>query len=511
MVSVPGVDGGATPGTRLSGRRDWAGRQGTGEPRRCHTGGVTGDGRLNALEAGFLWMETDVQPLHVGSLLIFEGPAPDHHELCDLIAARLAPAPWHRRRAQRMPLDLGRPIWVDSEHFSVAEHLHHAVLDPPGDDAQLRAMVLWIMAERLDAGRPMWEMWQVDGLTGGRWAVIAKAHHAMVDGRSGTDVVQSVLDPDPRATGALRPVARPATLPPAPSRGVLAASGARWLLSLPCRLIRLLLRAVLSPGEARRAIQQVRAGLAAVVRPDLPPSILNGPLSGERLWGWTAIDRAPLEDLRMATGCTVNDIFLTALTGGLRRYLLDRGEPVEAMVLRTIVPVSGRRGLGPAASTNETSAMFVNLPVEVADLDGQLAVVMQRTAEQKSHGVAMGTDAVVRLADHIPAPLLARSARKYVRAGQARVNVAATNVPGPREVRQLGGRQLLDLVPYIPVALDVRCTFALMSYADRLTIGITADAVALPDLDRLVESVGLALHDLAEVSRSGRPVASATI
>ena len=349
---------------------------------------MTGDGRLNALEAGFLWMETDVQPLHVGSLLIFEGPAPDHHELCERIAGRLAPAPWHRRRARRMPLDLGRPIWVDSEHFAVGEHLHHAVLDPPGDDAQLRAMVLWIMAERLDVGRPMWEMWQVDGLSGGRWAVIAKAHHAMVDGRSGTDVVLSVLDPEPSASGAgrpaARPVARPRALRPSPSRGDLAVSGAVWLLSLPFRLIRLLLRAVLSPGEARQAIQQVRAGLAAVVRPDLPASILNGPLSGERLWGWTGIDRAPLVDLRAATGCTVNDVFLTALAGGLRRYLLDRGEPLDGAVLRTIVPVSGRRGAGSSASTNETSAMFVNLPVEVADPAEQLAVVMLRTAEQKS-------------------------------------------------------------------------------------------------------------------------------
>jgi diacylglycerol O-acyltransferase len=287
-------------------------------------------------------------------------------------------------------------------------------------------------------------------------------------------------------------------------------SGATWLLSLPFRLIRLLLRAVLSPGEARRAIQQVRAGLAAVVRPDLPPSILNGPLSGERLWGWTGIDRAPLADLRAATGCTVNDMFLTALTGGLRRYLLDRGEPLEAMVLRTIVPVSGRRGAG-SAPKNETSAMFVNLPVEVADPAEQLAIVMERTAEQKSRGVSTGTDAVVRLADHIPAPLLARAARKYVLAGQGRVNVAASNVPGPRHVRHFGGRQLLEFVPYIPVALDVRCTCALVSYADHLTIGITADAAALPDLDRLVESVGLSLRELAEVSRSGDPVASATI
>jgi diacylglycerol O-acyltransferase len=207
----------------------------------------------------------------------------------------------------------------------------------------------------------------------------------------------------------------------------------------------------------------------------------------------------------------VNDIFLTALTGGLRRYLLERGEPLDGIVLRTIVPVAGRRGAGSTATTNETSAMFVNQPVELADPAEQLSVVMQRTAEQKSQGVATGTDAVVRLADHIPAPLLARASRKYVLTGQRRVNVAATNVPGPREVRHLCGRPLVEFVPYIPVALDVRCTFALVSYADHLTIGITADAAALPDLDRLVESVGQSLRELAEVSRAGDPVASATI
>lgn len=164
-----------------------------------------------------------------------------------------------------------------------------------------------------------------------------------------------------------------------------------------------------------------------------------------------------------------------------------------------------------AATTNETSAMFVNLPVVVPDPAGQLAVVMQRTAEQKSSGVATGTDAVVRLADHIPAPLLARGSCKSVLAGQRRVNVAATNVPGPREVRHLGGRRLLEFAPYIPVALDVRCRFALVSYAGHPTIGMTADAAALPDLDRLVESVGLALRDPVEVSRSGVAVGSATI
>ncbi len=471
---------------------------------------MAGDGRLSALEAGFLWMETDAQPLHVGSLLIFEGPAPDHQVLRELIEARVAAQPWHRRRVQRMPLDLGRPIWVDSEQFALAEHVHHTVLDPPGGDAQLRATVLWIMAERLDVGRPLWELWQVDGLAAGRWAIVAKAHHAMVDGRSGTDVVQSILDGQTDGAEPGRPVPQPAAARPAPSRGALAAAGGTWVLALPFRLLRLVLRAVLSPGEARRAVRRVRAGLAAVVRPDLPPSILNGSLGGERLWGWAGIDRADLTDLRLATGCTVNDIFLTALTGGLRRYLVERGEPIDAIVLRTLVPVARPRRPGSMA-TNETSAMFVNLPVQLANPAEQLAAVMQRTAEQKSHGVSTGTDAVVRLADHIPAPLLARAARRYVRAGQGRVNVAASNVPGPATTRYLDGRALLEFVAHIPVALDVRCTFALVSYAERLTIGITADAAAVPDLDVLLDSVRGALRDLAEVSRSDNPVASATI
>lgn len=306
-------------------------------------------------------------------------------------------------------------------------------------------------------------------------------------------------------------MAGPAHPQPARSTAALAGSGAAWLISLPFRLIGVLLRAVLAPRAAREAMHQVRAGLAAVVRPDLPPSILNGSLSGQRLWGWTGTDLTPLAALRTATGCTVNDLFLTAVTGGLRRYLLERGQPLDHLVLRTIVPVSGRRGTGPGGPANETSAMFVELPVTVADPAGQLARIMERTSEQKSMGVATGTEAVVRLADRIPAPLLARASRKYVRAGQGRVNVAATNVPGPRHVRSLCGRQLAEFVAYIPVALDVRCTFALVSYADRVTIGITADAATVPDLDRLVECVGEALRELAGVTGSGTPVGSATI
>ncbi|MGB7963305.1 MAG: wax ester/triacylglycerol synthase domain-containing protein [Propionicimonas sp.] len=167
--------------------------------RRCQTGLVTRAGRLSALDAIFLPMETTTQSLHVRAVLVLEGPARDVSGFREHVVASLAGVPIARRRVMRMPLDLGRPRWVDAEDFDPASHLHHVEVDAPGDEPQLRALVARIMGPRLDADRPLWELWQVDGLSGGRWAVVVKAHHTMVDGRSGADLVASLLTRVPDA------------------------------------------------------------------------------------------------------------------------------------------------------------------------------------------------------------------------------------------------------------------------------------------------------------------------
>lgn len=189
-------------------------------------------------------------------------------------------------------------------------------------------------------------------------------------------------------------------------------------------------------------------------------------------------------------------MFLAALAGGYRKYLLDRGEPLEAMVLRAIVPVSRRVPGQPARPGNLASAMFVELPVDLADPVARVHMVAARTAEQKSGEVADATAAVVRMADHIPAVLLAWGARAYGRSGQGRVNVVASNVPGPPQAQYLAGRRVLELIPYVPTAQQVRASAAMVSYAGRLTVGITADADALPDADRLIAAVGQEFSDL---------------
>lgn len=455
--------------------------------------------RLSALDAVFLPMETRTQSLHVGSVLVVEGPEPDPDRFLAHVVAALAGWPIHRRRVLRMPFDLGRPVWVDAEGFDPCAQVHRAMVRPPGDEAALREAVVAIMGPRLDPCRPLWELWQVGGLADGRWAVVAKAHHTMVDGRSGVDVIQSVLTVDPAGaaeTGvpAPRPVAGLAR--PAPSPAALLGELVAWLLLLPLRALRLLVRSLRAPRETRRRVEQVRFGLAQVHRPDLPPSVLNGPLGTRRTWGWTGADLAEVRNVARGTGCTVNDVFLAALAGGYRRYLVGRGEPLDAMVLRAIVPVSRRVPGQPARAGNLASAMFVELPVHLGDPGERLAAVAARTAEQKSHEVADATAAVVRLADHVPAALFALGARAYARAGQGRVNVVASNVTGPQEVRYLLGRRVLEIVPYVPVAEEIRASAAMVTYAGRLTIGVTGDLDGLPDVGLLVDAVGRELRDL---------------
>lgn len=487
-----------------------AGQRGPGAPGaalatawpmpRCHTREVTRADRLSALDAIFLPMETDAQSLHVGSVLVVEGPAPDPARFRHHVVASLAGVPMHRRRVLRMPLDLGRPIWVDAAGFDAADHVHHAALDAPGDESQLRALVARLMVPRLDANRPLWEMWQVDGLAGGRWAVVAKAHHTMVDGRSGADLVQCLLTSVPDASSQ-RTVAVDAR--PAPSLGGLVGDLLAWLVLLPFRAIRLVVRSLRAPREARCRVKQVRLGLAQVLRPDLPPSILTGPLGPRRIWGWTGADLAGVLRVTRTAHCTVNDVFLASLAGGYRRYLLDRGEPLGTIVLRAIVPVSRRAPGQPVRPGNLVSAMFVELPVDLTDPAARLGAVAARTAEQKSSEVADATATVVRMADHIPAALFAWGARVYGRSGQGRVNVVATNVPGPSQAQYLAGRRVLELVPYVPTAQRIRASAAMVSYAGRLTVGITGDAEALPDVDRLIVATGREFSDL--VAALGRP------
>jgi diacylglycerol O-acyltransferase len=454
--------------------------------------------RLSALDAIFLPMDTATQTLHVGTVLVLEGPCPEPQALRQLVEASLALVPLHRRRVLRMPLELGRPVWVDAGDVDLGDHLHDAVLDAPGNDEQLGAVVARVMAVPLDPGRPLWEMWQVDGLSGRRWALVLKAHHTMVDGRTGADLIGLLLTDDPARPAPGAPDVH--TPGPQPAVVVVLTDVATWLVMLPVRAVRAVVRAVVSPRQAQRRMRELRLGLSQVHRPDLPTTVLGGPLGAARRWGWTCADLADVRRTARAAHCTVNDVYLAALAGAYRRFLTERGDALDGVVLRAIIPVSapvsGRTGVRARRGGNLASAMFVDLPVDVADREARLRAVAARTAEQKTLGVPAATAAVVRMADHIPAPLFAWGARRYGRSGQGRVNVVASNVPGPQRVQYLAGRRVLAMLPYVPTAQEVRSCTAMTSYAGRLTIAVTADAEALRDSDRLVAAVAAELEGL---------------
>jgi diacylglycerol O-acyltransferase / wax synthase len=453
--------------------------------------------RLSSLDAGFLQLENDRQQMHVGSLLLFEGPPPSFASFTAHLAACLDEVPRYRQRVQRMPLDLARPAWADDPHFSLAYHLRHTAIPSPGDDVALRALVGRVMGQRLDVDRPLWEMWLVEGLADGRWAVITKTHHAMIDGLAGNELMEIVLDRSPEA-----PHRTPQTWTPdpEPSAARLAVEGVTGLAELPVDLVRAVRDAVdalATPTELARAGLARVAGLASAGRRAArPTSVLNGPLGPHRRWGWA---RAELDDARTvkeAAHCTVNDVVLAACAGGLREYLLQRGEDVTDVVVRSLVPVSIRTEEHRGRLGNQVTAMFADLPVGVADPWERLAACTRQMEGLKRSGQAVGVQFMVSAADFVPATLMTLGARAYVVTGQRVVNTVTTNVPGPQYPLYLLGRRMLEVFPYIPVAQDVRISIGIVSYDGHLAFGVTGDYDAVPDLDLLCGAIEGAFAEL---------------
>ena len=454
--------------------------------------------RLSSLDAGFLQLENDRQQMHVGSLLVFEGPAPTYDELAAHVQSCLDGLPRHRQRVQRMPLDLARPVWVDDPHFLLDYHLRHTAIPAPGGDEQLRNLFGRVLSNRLDLDRPLWELWLVEGLTGDRWALITKTHHAMIDGLAGNELMEVLLDSTPDAT---RRASRPWHPADPPSRLGLTASGVAGIARLPIDTVRALGAAarfgLASPGDLARAGAVRAVGLASVGRRAVAPtSVLNGPLGPHRRWGWARAELADVKRVKAAAGCSVNDVVLAVVAGGFREYLLSRGEDVETTTIRSLVPVSVRTQEHAGQLGNHVTAMFADLPVDVAGPRERLAVVAHQMTGLKGSGQSVGVESMLAAADFVPATLMTLGAKVYALAGQRVVNTVTTNIPGPQHPLYLLGHRMLELFPYIPVAQTVRISIGILSYDGHLTIGVTGDYDAVPDIDVLCTAIERSLDEL---------------
>jgi WS/DGAT/MGAT family acyltransferase len=460
--------------------------------------------RLSPLDSSFLSIEDGVSHMHIASIGIFEGPAPRIEELMAMIAGKLRHVPRYRQTVERVPGDLGRPVWVDDPHFNIEYHVRHTALPSPGGERELRRLVGRIMSQQLDRSKPLWEIWMVDGLESGRWAMASKSHHCMVDGVSGTELLSVIMDISPDAGPPEPPDWSPQ---PSPSSLSLAIEALVDMAKSPYEQYRAFRAALRVPRQAVGQAVEVARGLTSMmglVRPT-PASSLNGPIGPHRHWAWATASVEDIKAVRREHGGSFNDVVLACITAGFRELLLSRGESADRIV-RTMVPVSVRpRGAGGVAVgdgqlSNKVSAMFASLPVFETDPVERLRSISEQMAGLKDSNEAVAGEALTSLSGFAPPLLLALGGRLATKSSQRNINTVTTNVPGPQIPLYVLGRRMIEAYPFVPLGAQMRVTVAIFSYNGQVNFGITGDYDAAPDIDVLCRGIEKGLTDLLTAS-----------
>jgi diacylglycerol O-acyltransferase len=464
---------------------------------------MTGD-RLSPLDSSFLHVEDRVSHMHIGSIAIFEGPEPPFEQFVAMVEGKLPLVPRYRQVVREVPLELGRPVWVDDPDFNIDYHVRHTALPQPGGEEELRRLVGRVMSQQLDRTKPLWEIWVVQGLEQGRWAMVAKTHHAMVDGVSGTELLAVIMDTSPDPSPPVRDDWHPS---PLPSGARLAVEAAVDLAVSPYEQLRAVRSATRVPRQALNQLGEVARGIssmAGVLRSN-PVSTLNGPIGPHRRYAWASTSVEDVKVVRKGLGGTFNDVVLAAITGGFGELLRSRGEPVDRVV-RTLVPVSVRardvsgRAVGDATYDNKVSAMFASLPVNIDDPAEQLHAITAQMQGLKESKEAVAGEALTSLSGFAPPMLLALGMRVAGRVGQRNINTGTTNVPGPQFPLYAAGRRMLKAYPYVPLFGQVRIAIAIFSYDGQVNFGVTGDYDSAPDLEVLCRGIEDAMRRLVELS-----------
>jgi diacylglycerol O-acyltransferase len=456
---------------------------------------------LSAQDASFLDVEDDVSHMHIGSVGIFEGPPPSREDLMRGVQCKLHLVPRYRQKVLFPPLRVGPPVWVDDAHFSLEYHVRRTALASPGGEAELKTLVGRVMAQQLDRNRPLWEMWVAEGLEKGCWALISKTHHCMVDGVSATDLLSVLLDserePPPPSPTPWKPQSEP-------SLGQMVAHPLVRRLTSPLDALTGARAVFDRPREiAELALETARgtAAMRGLLRPT-PRSSLNGRIGPHRRWDWAHAQLSDVKAVRAALGGTINDVVLTAIARGFRELLLSRDEDPARLVVRTLVPVSVRRPGEKGTYNNRVSAMFAELPVHIEDPVERLDAVRTQMEGLKHSKQAVAGEVLTSLSGFAPSLLLALGTRLAFQVPQRMLNTVTTNVPGPQQPLYLAGRRMLEAVPYVPLAGQVRVGVAIFSYDGALKFGVTGDYETAPDIGVLCDGIEKGMSELLAAAQA---------
>ncbi|MGZ6999304.1 MAG: WS/DGAT/MGAT family O-acyltransferase [Acidimicrobiia bacterium] len=464
---------------------------------------MTTHDRLSALDASFLHLESPETPMHVGALGIFDGgPLFDPSgrfrlaAVRSLIASRLHLVPRFRKRLMTVPMEQGRPIWVDDTRFDISYHVRLTALPKPGSREQLLALTGRIQSQMLDRSRPLWELWFVEGLEAGRVALVQKTHHAMVDGVSGVDVATVLLDltPDPEILDA------PGWIPqPAPTPARLLADTLVERSSEPSEMVRSVRGLARTPQRVAEQTTKVARAVRAALgdSPLAPRTSFNVAVGRSRRFVGVRISLDDVATIRQEWGGTVNDVVLAIVAGALRRRLAGRGDPLPE-TLRALCPVSVRADAERLQLGNRISAMFVDLPIAEPSPVARLDAIRTATRDLKDSEQAAGTAVLLDLSQYADPRLLGLAARAVQH--QPFVNLVITNVPGPPVPLYCLGAELLEAYPMVPLSRNLTLGVAVLSYCGALHVGLLAGSDAWPDLDDFATDLEAACADLRQAA-----------
>ena len=469
---------------------------------------------MSSLDASFLYLEEPTTVMHVGSVMVFD-PGPtgfDYERLVALISRRIAHLPRYRQKIREVPGRLANPVWVDDESFDLSYHVRRSALPEPGADEQLEDFVARIQPRPLDRRRPLWEAYLVEGLEHGRFAIITKTHHALVDGVNTLDIAQLLVKGEPgygeEVVDTWRPHREPSDLE-------LIGAAVTDAIFMPGQVVDSVREGL---GEVRDVGGRVLSGLGSLVttlargaaRP-APVSPLNAEIGMARRFVMVGTDLADYRTVRtrLARGAyaddvSINDVVLATIAGAFRSWLLTRGEPVHASsVVRAMVPVSVEAEEG-APGLTQLTACFVDLPVGEPGASMRLHQIAFSMRQQVENGQAVGAERLVGLAGFAPPTLHSLGARLGNAMARRLFNVIITNVPGPQSTLYVGDASMLSTYPVIPLARGQALAIGLTSYDGGVYFGLNADRNAMPDIEVLGQSIIDSLAELAAGRDSAR-------
>lgn len=460
--------------------------------------------RLSALDASFLEIEDVASHMHVAAALIFDAvPLRAAHGGVDMerirgyVASRLHLIPRYRQRLAYIPFER-HPVWIDDDRFNLFYHVRHTALPRPGEERQLKRLCGRIMSQKLDPTKPLWEVWVVEGLEGDRFALIAKAHHAMVDGISGMDVLTVLLSP--AATTAFDP--GPPWTPRSAPTGIDLVLGEAWRRATGLTIAAgAVARTLRRPWTALREAGDGLAGIIETLRLSGAPASatpLNRTIGPHRRFDWARFDLDAVKAVKQRLGGTVNDVVLATVSGAARRFLAGRGVSVGRLDFRAMVPVSVRAVSEHGTLGNRVANFIAPLPVDEPDPLARYRRVVRTTTEQKGSRVVHGTELIEEIGNWTSTAVLTQFMR--MAATRRPFNVVVTNVPGPPIPLYLLEAPLRATYPMVPLFANQALGFALFSYAGNLFWGLNSDWDAVPDLHDLATALDAELELLRDVA-----------